>query len=44
MSPYDSADLTETSEYNGHAIVLLRSPDTAEHEPDYRQVARFPLR
>ena len=44
MSPYDSDDLTETSEYDGHAIVLLVSPDTAERGPDYREVARFPLR
>ena len=44
MSPYDSDDLTETSEYDGRAIVLLVSPDTAEHTPDYREVARFPLR
>jgi hypothetical protein len=23
---------------------VLRSPDTAEHDPDYREVGRFPTR
>ncbi|MEA2935777.1 MAG: hypothetical protein QOD74_2423 [Variibacter sp.] len=41
MSPSDSDDLTETSAQEGEFLVLLISPDTAEHEPAYREVARF---
>jgi hypothetical protein len=43
MSPVSSDDLNETSQMSGDAIVLLVSPDTAEHEPAYREIARFPL-
>ena len=44
MSPYDSDDLTETAEVREDALILLRSPESAEHQPDYREIARFPLR
>jgi hypothetical protein len=27
---------------NGGDFVAIRSPDTAEHDPDYREVGRFP--
>jgi hypothetical protein len=41
MSPDDSDDLTEiVSEENG-AFVVYRSPETAEHDPDYRELGRF---
>jgi hypothetical protein len=43
MSPIDSENLTEVTERDGDEFVRLRSPDTAEHDPDYREVARFPL-
>lgn len=44
MSPYESDDLTEVSEWRPGEIVLLRSPDSAEHLPDYREVAAFSIR
>jgi hypothetical protein len=31
------------SEVHGDELVLLHSPETAEHDPNYREVARFPL-
>ena len=42
MSPYGSEDLTEIIEPRDGAFVVLRSPETAEHEPDYRELAIFP--
>ena len=44
MSPYASDDLTEISEQREDEIVLLRSPDSAQHYPDYRIVAVLPIR
>jgi DNA-directed RNA polymerase subunit RPC12/RpoP len=44
MSPYDSADLTEVIEQSGDQFVVLWSPETAEHDPAYRELARFPTR
>jgi hypothetical protein len=41
MSPYESDDLTEVSERDGAEFVVLWSPKTAGHEPDYRELARF---
>jgi hypothetical protein len=41
MSPEDSDDLSEIIEERGGAFVVLRSPDTAEHLPDYEEVATF---
>jgi hypothetical protein len=29
---------------DGNEFVALRSPDTAEYDPDYREVGRFPTR
>lgn len=42
MSPYDSEDLTIVVEQEGNEFVVLESPDTAEHDPDYRELGRFP--
>jgi predicted nucleic acid-binding Zn-ribbon protein len=44
MSPTHSDDLTEVSELRDGTLVLLLSPEHAEHTPEYREVARFPLR
>ena len=44
MSPYKSDDLTEIIEQDGDQFVVLVSPDTAEHEPDYKELASFPSR
>jgi predicted nucleic acid-binding Zn-ribbon protein len=44
MSPFQSEDLTELIEQVGDEFVAIRSPYTAEHEPDYREVGRFPTR
>jgi hypothetical protein len=44
MSPVRSEDLTELIEHKGDEFVVLRSPDTAEHDPDYVELGRFPTR
>ena len=44
MSPYESDDLTEVIEVCGDQFVVLWSPETAEHDPDYRELGRFPSR
>ena len=44
MSPYDSDDLTEIVAPDRNEFVALRSPDTAEHDPDYRELGRFQTR
>jgi len=36
--------LTEFIERDGDEFVAVRSPDTAEHNPDYRELGRFPTR
>lgn len=41
MSPSDSEDLTEIVESRGGAFVVLWSPETAEHDPDYRELGVF---
>jgi predicted nucleic acid-binding Zn-ribbon protein len=41
MSPGDSAELTEVIEKDGDVFVVLWSPETAEHDPDYRELGRF---
>lgn len=41
MTPYKSEDLTTIIEEEGGEFVVLRSPDTAEHDPDYRELGRF---
>ena len=43
-TPVDSNDLTVLVESDGSEFVVLRSPDTAEHDPDYREVGWFPTR
>jgi hypothetical protein len=42
MSPFDSENLTELVEQDGQEFVAIRSPNTAEHDPDYRELGRFP--
>jgi hypothetical protein len=37
----DSEDLTFIVTDEGHYFAVLRSPDKAEHYPDYREVIRF---
>jgi len=44
MSPHQSDDLTEIIEARGAEFVVLRSPDTAEHLPDYSEIAKFSTR
>jgi len=44
MSPFDSENLTELIEQDGKEFIAHRSPDTAEHNPDYRELGRFPSR
>jgi hypothetical protein len=44
MSPYKSDDLTDIIERDGDKFVVLWSPETAEHDPDYRELGAFPTR
>jgi hypothetical protein len=44
MSPYDSESFTSLIEEDGKEFVVFWSPDTAEHDPDYRVLGRFPTR
>jgi hypothetical protein len=44
MTPFDAENLTELIERDGEEFVAIRSPDTAEHDPDFREVGRFPTR
>jgi hypothetical protein len=41
MSPDESEDLTVVIEKADSEFVVLESPDTAEHNPDYRELGRF---
>jgi hypothetical protein len=41
MTPYESDDLTEVIERRGDKFVVLWSPETAEHDPDYRELGQF---
>lgn len=41
MSPFASDDLTEIVVPDGDGFVLLRSPETAEDEPAYVEIAEF---
>ena len=43
-TPVDSDDLTALVEPDGREFIVLRSPATAEHDPDYEQIGRFPKR
>jgi hypothetical protein len=42
MTPFKSIDLTELVEQEGDEFVVMRSPDTAEDDPEYEEVGRFP--
>jgi hypothetical protein len=42
MTPYDSNDLTTVVEKSDGEFVVLWSPETAEHDADYRELGRFP--
>jgi hypothetical protein len=44
MSPFDSEDLTEFVLQEGNHFVAMRSPDTAEHDPNYEELGRFATR
>jgi len=44
MSPCHSEDMTEFIAQDGGEFIVLRSPSTAEDDPDYREVGRFPTR
>lgn len=44
MTPHESDDLTEVICRDGNKFVVLWSPETAEHEPDYRELGRFDTR
>jgi hypothetical protein len=44
MTPYDSEELTTLIEEERGEFVVLWSPETAEHDPDYRELGRFPTR
>jgi hypothetical protein len=41
---YESEELTTVIEHVGKEFVVLWSPETAEHDPDYRELGRFPSR
>jgi hypothetical protein len=42
MSPYKSDDLTKLVVPAGKEFIVLRSPYSAEHDPDYEEIGRFP--
>lgn len=44
MAPCDSQDLTTLVEHDGREYVVRWSPETAEHDPDYRELGRFATR
>jgi len=44
MSPYGSDDLTTIIAPDKGQFVVLWSPETAEHDPDYRELGRFVTR
>ena len=44
MSPFDTEDLTSLIEEEDKAFVVLRSPETAEDKPNYRELGRFSTR
>jgi len=44
MSPVESDDLTIIVRDQGADFIVLWSPETAEHNPDYCEVGRFPTR
>jgi hypothetical protein len=42
MSPVKSEDLTELVVPDGGAFIALRSSESAGHDPDYKELGRFP--
>ncbi|WP_445492689.1 hypothetical protein [Rhodopseudomonas sp. RCAM05734] len=42
MTPHTSEDLTTLIEQEGSNFVVRWSPETAEHDPDYRVLGYFP--
>ncbi|NVN87887.1 MAG: hypothetical protein HXX15_17555 [Rhodopseudomonas sp.] len=44
MSPHLAEELTTLIERDGRDFVVRWSPETAESEPDYRELGRFPTR
>ena len=44
MSPLDSDDLTQIIKEDHSEYVVLWSPETAEHKPDYQELGRFATR
>jgi hypothetical protein len=44
LTPYDSDDLTEMIMPDGNEFIVLRSPETAEHNANYRELGRFTTR
>lgn len=44
MTPYQSEELTTIIEEEGKEFVVFWSPETAEHDPEYRELGRFPSR
>ena len=44
MSPLDSDDLTQIIKEDQDEYVVLWSPETAEHKPDYQELGRFATR
>ena len=42
MSPFDNHNLTDIIEQDGSEFIAIRSPNSAEHDPDYRELGRFP--
>jgi hypothetical protein len=41
---YESEELTTLIEEERGEFVVLWSPETVEHDPDYRELGRFPTR
>lgn len=44
MTPFDSENLTELIAQDGKEFVAIRSPSSAEQNPDYQQLGRFSSR
>lgn len=44
MTPHNSEDMTTLIRKEGKEFVVLWSPETADHDPDYRELGRFPSR
>jgi hypothetical protein len=44
MCPTKSKDLTDLIEQDRGEFIVSRSPDAAEHYPNYQELGRFPTR